>query len=158
MTYAPDSTLSTDLLEPIRLCQLLLGTDQLRIEQIMIGDSQIGLEVESFATHASYPACQQASVNPHSEYFRFPADLAWADQKIVLHLKVKRFFCRNPACPKRTFADRFPDLVSPYARRTDRVLERQRQISLQVCALSAELLLNLSKIGVSNTTVALSYF
>ena len=68
MTYKLDSTLTTEPLEHIDLCQLLLGTNQLRILQILIGDKQIGLEVESFATQASCPACQHVSVNPHSGY------------------------------------------------------------------------------------------
>jgi transposase len=74
---------------------------------------------------------------------------------VVLHLKVKRFFCRNPKCPKVTFAERFPGFLARYARKTDRVLEKQRQIGLEVevCARSAERLLRLWRIGISDTTV-----
>jgi transposase len=68
-------------------------------------------------------------------------------------LKVKRFFCRNNACSKRTFAEKFPELVAPYARQTERVTKRQQQISLNVCARTSEELLKLDQIGISDTTV-----
>jgi len=40
-------------------------------------------------------------------------------------LRVRRFYCRNAACPRRTFAERVPQLVAPFARRTRRLAEAQ---------------------------------
>lgn len=137
----------------ISLSQLLLKTDQLIIKEIMIGENRIWLAVESKARQAKCPKCQQESKQIHSTYMRYPADLAWAEWAVILQIQVKRFFCHNESCPKRTFAERFPDLVAPYARRTDRVVERQQQISLNVCAHIAEKLLLLVGIGISDTTV-----
>ncbi len=135
------------------LCHLLLGTDQLVIEQISVGSDQIGVSVASMANQANCPKCKTISTEVHSTYTRFPSDLAWAEWAVVLHLQVKRFFCRNNRCPKRTFAEPFPDLVGRYARRTNRVVERQKRIGVEVCARSAERLLKLIRIGISDTTV-----
>jgi transposase len=41
----------------------------------------------------------------------------------VLHLHVRRFVCRVRWCPRRIFAERWPDLVVPYARRTMRLAQ-----------------------------------
>lgn len=141
------------LMKTITLCQLLLGTEQLRIHNLVIEEDQIGVEVESTALRAPCPACGHESAQIHSTYPRDPIDLAWADWGVVLHLQVKRFFCRNPNCPKVTFAERFPGYLARYARKTDRVLEMQRQIGLEVCARSAERLLQLCRLGISDTTV-----
>jgi transposase len=84
---------------------------------------------------------------------RFPTDLAWAQWPVTLHLKVKRFFCRNPKCPKRTFAEQFPQLVARYARRTKRVMERQQRLGVNVCARIAEKLLKADQMGISDTTL-----
>jgi hypothetical protein len=37
---------------------------------------------------------------------------------VVLGLRVRRFFCDNPACARRTFVEQVPGLTSPHARRT----------------------------------------
>lgn len=139
-------------MKTLNLCQLLLGTDQLHIQSLIIEDKRICLEVESLAFQAICPACQTESEQVHSTYTRYPAELPWADWTVVLQLRVKRFFCRNSACSKCTFAESFPNLVARYARRTQRVLERQRQIRLEVAARRAETLLQQLGIGLSDTT------
>lgn len=135
------------------LCQLLLGTDKFMINQLMIGTNEIALDLESMAESAVCPKCEAESRKIHSHSTRFPTDLAWAEWPIVLHLRVKRFFCVNHDCPKRTFAERFPEFVAHYARRTNRVYKRQQQVGVEVAARTAEWLLSLDHIGVSDTTI-----
>ena len=38
-----------------------------------------------------------------------------------LCLQVRRFFCTNPACFRKVFCERLPQLVKAYARRTERL-------------------------------------
>jgi zinc-finger of transposase IS204/IS1001/IS1096/IS1165 len=49
----------------------------------------------------------------HSRYSRNPADLPSLGRGIRLVLRVRRFYCRNAACPRRTFAERLPRLLAP---------------------------------------------
>ena len=135
------------------LCQLLLGTDQLIVKRIIVGQDGIRLELESTAIKAICPECQTESREIHSRYVRYPIDLAWADKGVVLHLKVKRFFCRKQECPRRTFAEQFPGFIVPYARRTDRVMKKQRRIAVNTCARVAEKLLEFEQIGMSDSTI-----
>jgi transposase len=37
---------------------------------------------------------------------------------VVLRLRMRRFFCHQPTCPARTFAEQIPSLTTPYARRS----------------------------------------
>ncbi|NOZ85187.1 MAG: ISL3 family transposase [Deltaproteobacteria bacterium] len=136
-----------------QLCQRLLGTDQLFIHQVEVEAGRIRLKVSSKHSTFGCPACGWVSDKMHSQYVRHPVDLAWADYQVVLELHVKRFFCHNAGCSKRTFAERFPDLVASYARRTARVLERQRQIALPLCARAAEKLFHLFHFGMSDTSI-----
>lgn len=140
-------------MKAINLCQLLLATNQLIVKRITVGTGEIQLGVESIATRATCPKCREESTEIHSTYTRFPADLAWAGWAVVLHLQVKRFFCRNERCSKRTFAEQFPGLLARYARRTNRVCERQQRVGVEVCAKVAERLLALDRIGISDTTI-----
>jgi hypothetical protein len=49
------------------------------------------------------------------------ADLPCAGRQVTLVLTVRKFFCPNPSCPRKIFAERFPELVPSYARLTKRL-------------------------------------
>jgi len=132
---------------------LLLNTNQLYVQNIEIKKGEIKLEAESTNCAACCPACGQESFSIHSSYLRYPIDLAWGEWPVILWLKVKRFFCKNTICPKRTFAERFPDFVDPYARKTKRVIQKQQRIGVNVASCVAEQLLELEQIGASDTTI-----
>jgi hypothetical protein len=63
----------------IHLSYLLLNTNPLTVQEIMIGADQIGLAVESTTNKAIYPKCQEESTQIHSTYMCYPTDLAWAE-------------------------------------------------------------------------------
>lgn len=51
-------------------------------------------------------------------------------QIVQLRLSVRRFYCHNSRCKKRTFTEQFPDLLSYRTRRTKRLLEAQRAVGV----------------------------
>ena len=63
----------------------------------------------------------------HSRYHRRPADLPSLGCAVRVTLRVRRFYCCNAVCPRRTFAERVSQLVAPFARRTRRLAEAQGQ-------------------------------
>jgi transposase len=136
-----------------QLSLLLLNTDQLVIQNVRFEDGKIRVSVESTTFSAKCLNCGQKSKDIHSHYMRYPADLAWGGWPVVIHLNVKRFFCRNTDCPKRTFAERFPILVSSYARRTRRVISKQQRIAVNSSAKLSEYLLQFDQIGISDTSL-----
>jgi len=71
------------------------------------------------------PDCGTRSRAVHSRYRRRPADLPSLGRMVRVSLRVRRFYCRNAACPRRTFAERVSPLVAPFARRTRRLAEAQ---------------------------------
>ncbi len=68
----------------------------------------------------------------HSRYHRGPADLPSLGCHIQMTLRVRRFYCRNPHCTRRTFAERLPELVRPHARRTVRLAEAQGRVGVAI--------------------------
>jgi len=71
------------------------------------------------------PDCGKKSRAVHSRYRRHPADLPSLGRAVRVSLRVRRFYCRNAACPRQTFAERVSQLVVPFARRTRRLAEAQ---------------------------------
>jgi len=79
------------------------------------------------APGSACPACGARSARVHSRYLRRLADAPAGAQSTAIDLLVRRFFCDNPDCPKRTFAEQVDHLTFRHGRRTltlQRLLER----------------------------------
>jgi len=74
------------------------------------------------------PLCSTPSDAIHSYYRRKPADLPCAGRPIRLLLTVRKFFCRNAACPRKVFTERLPELLEPASRLTTRLREALQTI------------------------------
>jgi transposase len=74
------------------------------------------------------PDCGRVGAAVHGTYRRHPADLPSFGREVRLTLRVRRFYCRDAACPRRTFAERLPGLIAPRARRTRRLGATQGRI------------------------------
>lgn len=101
----------------------------LRLDDVMIGPDQIVATLEATAPRATCPVCGTWSEAIHSLYQRTIADLPWGCQTVQLHLRVRKFFCRQPTCSRRVFTERLPAVVAPYARRTGRLTEVVRLLA-----------------------------
>ena len=98
----------------------------LRLEACEVDDitAQITLRVQSTQTRAPCPLCATPARRIHSDYGRTLADLPWAQYRVCLRLRVRKWFCRNRACPRRIFTERLPTVAAPWARRTLRLAQR----------------------------------
>src|SRR5215208_2146669 len=105
-------TLAASLLPP--------GRD-LQCRDVLIGPDEIVATLEATALRGTCPSCGTSSEAIHSHYQRTIADLPWGGHTVRLHLRVRKFFCRQPACARRIFTERLPAVVAPYARRTARL-------------------------------------
>src|SRR5439155_4282602 len=51
-------------------------------------------------------------------------DLPWAEYRVRIQLRVRKWFCRNRHCRRRIFTERLPTIAAPWARRTLRLAQR----------------------------------
>src|SRR5690242_15251428 len=105
--------------------ELLLIPDCRIAEVTRAGPASIHIKVQAALSGACCPACHTASQAVHSRYYRHPADLASFGEAVRLDVLVRRFYCRNAACPRLTFAEPLPNLLVPRARRTRRLVATQ---------------------------------
>lgn len=75
------------------------------------------------------PACGATSRQVHNRYERRLCDTAVASQETLIHLQVRRFFCRNRDCGK-TFAEQVPGLTIRYGRWSAGLTEALRAVAL----------------------------
>src|SRR6266852_4054613 len=97
-------------------------------------DSQLTVTVISTRAEATCPGCGCPSDHVHSQYQRTVNDVPCGGRKVVLRLSVRKFFCLQLCCPRKVFAERLPDLVQPWARVSNRLLEELKAMGLAASA------------------------
>ncbi len=115
-----------------------------RIACIAPLDNRIVLHLEPTRPEVSCPLCGTPSGRVHRRYRRHAWDLPWSGWPVQLSIEVRHFFCDNPGCRRRIFAEPFPEVLERYARRTGRawlaLLELAHASSAERAALVARLL------------------
>jgi zinc-finger of transposase IS204/IS1001/IS1096/IS1165/Transposase len=106
----------------MRLMDPVFPIPNCRVEQIkQMGSAGLRVVAQGVKPEAACPICFTISQAVHSRYHRHPADLPSLGQPVQLLLCVRRFYCRNGTCARRTFVEPLPDLLAPRARRTHRL-------------------------------------
>ncbi len=111
------------------------------------------VEAHSAGTQASCPTCQQPSLRVHSRYRRTPHDLPVSEHPVRLLLHVRRFFCDNEACTRRTFAERLPQLLPVRAQPTIRLTRTVQNVANALGAKAGARLASKLRIGMSHDTL-----
>jgi transposase len=109
---------------------LLSSTPDVHLDQVTVEQDTVRLELTATAPQARCPCCAVPSSSIHSRYQRHLTDLPWGMRLVRLQLTVRKFVCRNTTCTRRIFTERLPDLVAPFARKTDRLITVLRAIGL----------------------------
>ncbi len=130
-----DNRIHEGMYTPDNLIRLLLpqSTDLVLTALDLDPDChQIIVSATSVQAEGTCPHCNRPSLRLHSHYQRTLADVPWADFTVRIDLTVRKWFCNTQACPRRIFTERLPAIVAPWARRTQRLADRQRMIGLTV--------------------------
>jgi transposase len=100
----------------------------LAVEQVVPSSEQITIVTTLRSATAACPGCGQTSARVHGHYRRRLQDLAWQGHPTTLLVRVRRFCCGNPLCPRRTFAEPLGSAAARSARRTERLAGVQCQL------------------------------
>src|SRR4051794_19920552 len=115
---------------PGMLAKLLLSNPQmLHPLGVIVAPDQITLIAVTRHMQAPCPLCGTLSFRVHSHYTRSFTDLPCLRRPVRLNLHTRRFFCDDPACPRRIFTERLPEVAAPSARRTLRLREALREVA-----------------------------
>jgi transposase len=98
-------------------------SEGLHIERVTASAHDLLVQIISSSPKACCPLCGAQAWRIPSRYRRQVADLPCVGRHVTLRLTVRKFFCPNPACSRKIFAEQFPELVPSYARLTTRLRE-----------------------------------
>jgi transposase len=75
-------------------------------------DGTVVLRVRPTREAVPCPACGVLSHRRHSWYTRRALDLPWRGAMVRLVVRSRRWFCDEPSCSRRIFAERFDGLLA----------------------------------------------
>ncbi len=102
---------------------------------------------------ARCPECRCQSRRVHSRYWRKAADLPVSGNRVAILVHARRFFCDGPGCMRRIFCERFPGILEPYARLTNRARTALLELVHASCAEQAARIAGLYGFRVSPDTL-----
>jgi transposase len=102
----------------------------LSVVQVLPSPDCVTIVTQLTATQSACPRCGNLSDHVHSHYTRSLADLPCQGRIATVQVQARRFRCANTDCPRRIFTKRLPEVVRPWARRSERLADVQRHLGL----------------------------
>jgi len=118
-----------------------------------ISEHTVALGLLSNRPFGVCPQCKQISHKVHSYYERKVNDLPMSGKPVHLRISVRKFFCRQPECSRKIFAERFDEYLPSYQRRLQRSNVQVQQIGLGCGSKPGAKLCQLIGLPVSASTV-----
>lgn len=137
----------------VEVSSLLSLPEGLHVEWIKPQGTDLSVGVISRRPSSCCPLCAQASSQVHSRYQRTLCDVPCGNRKVVLHLSVRKFFCRNPDCARKIFTEQLSPFVQPWAQVTTRLFEAVQAIGLATSGELGTRLADRIRIHASPTTM-----
>ncbi|MEU0630524.1 hypothetical protein [Streptomyces sp. NPDC005989] len=89
----------------------------------------------------------------HSSYLRLPADVPSGGRLVVLQLRVRRFFCPESSCARRTFTEQLPGLTRRHSSWTERLRSTLASVGLALAGRAGARLARAFGVPVSRSAV-----
>jgi transposase len=115
-------------------------------------DKYIIIKASSEKESAICPYCRTESSKVHSRYTRKLKDLPIFGRKTFIELEIQKFFCNNPECEHKTFAERF-DFFDVNSAMTKRLKAEVLRVSLTQSSVSASKYLRASVADIGKSTI-----
>ncbi|MGW7364354.1 ISL3 family transposase [Streptomyces sp. NPDC054841] len=94
---------------------LFPGID-VRVEAMSVDDEVFAVEAAACGPPPRCPSCGRRGSRVHSSYERRLSERPLTGRRLVIHLRVRRFFCDVPSCRRRTFVEQVERLSEQYRR------------------------------------------
>ena len=131
----------------------LYRPSSIQLEQVECIDETYRLYARCSLPFGECPYCGSRSRHVHSRYTRTISDLSILGHRVIITFESRKFFCTNPECRRKTFAEQPGDEIFRYRRRTRRCEMLVTQHGLKCSSESARKLLHATGINVSGDTV-----
>jgi transposase len=97
--------------------------EELHVDELSFEGDLVTVYASTASPAAECPLCGHSSRRIRGCYTRTLADLPWCGIPVRLRVRVRKFFCDQPSCERKIFAERLDEVAGVYARSTDRQRE-----------------------------------
>jgi transposase len=125
----------------------------LQVDKVEDAGDAVLITARSRAAEAVCHQCGLSSAQVNSRYRRRLHDLAAGGRAVMIDLEVRRFFCGNPECELRTFAEQVPAVAQRHQRRTPLLRGQLEAIALALAGRAGARLASALGTRVSRTTL-----
>lgn len=126
--------------------------ENLEYKTHVIEKDDVYIYVKSRKKEAVCPYCRKESDKIHLKYERKIQDLPIQGKKVTIYLEQNNYFCHNPECRHKTFAERYL-FFDAKARKTKRLQAEILRVSLNQSSVSASKYLRASVANVGKSTI-----
>uniref|UniRef100_UPI002F911FBA ISL3 family transposase n=1 Tax=Streptomyces sp. NBC_01562 TaxID=2975879 RepID=UPI002F911FBA len=124
------------------------------VVSVQVSDAVVTVRARTRASvSAGCTGCGRLSTWCHSRYERLLADIALAGRSLRIRLSVRRLYCENPTCPKKTFAEQVPGLTVRYQRRTPQLQRLVEAVGVVLAGRGGARMLRILNVTLSRCTV-----
>jgi hypothetical protein len=134
--------------------ELVFGSSDLfEVLGVQMKENQVVLSVQSRKKQCLCPGCKASSSKLHSYYLRKIKDLPTCDNRVILHIKAKKWYCNNPDCTRQIFTERFEHFFQSYKRNSERLRNKLLKIALLMGGNAGEKLCRILNISISSSSL-----
>jgi transposase len=125
----------------------------LRVHRVEDTGDAVAISASCRVSSGCCPACGSVSARVHGGYSRTVADGAAGGRPVLIILRVLRFLCVSPSCPKVTFTVQADGLTSRYCRRSVPLTQMLTGFGLELAGRAGARLASRLGIAVHSSTI-----
>lgn len=110
---------------------LFPGID-VRVEGVSDSSGVLMVEAVSVARPGGCPNCRKQARRVHSTYQRFLDERPLGSRRVIVRLRVRRYFCERKSCSRTTFVEQVPGLSARYRRSSTELAGWLRSIAIEL--------------------------
>ncbi|MFD9336670.1 ISL3 family transposase [Streptomyces sp. NPDC060028] len=104
----------------------------LALRQATVVDDDLRVDATGCGPPGTCPVCQHPATRVHSRYSRHIAGLPVCGRRLIVRLRVRRFFCDQPRCRRRTFVEQVVGLTEPRRRSSTAARSAMRSVAVEL--------------------------
>ncbi|MET9460044.1 transposase family protein [Streptomyces canus] len=111
---------------------VLLPGLNLKVRQLMAVDGNLVIDAAGCGPPGRCPQCERPATRVHSRYWRQISELPVGGRGLIVRLHVRRFFCDQSQCQRRTFVEQVAGLTEPRRRSSPAAQSVMRAVATEL--------------------------
>ncbi|WP_412566118.1 transposase [Streptomyces nojiriensis] len=102
------------------------------VRQATVVDDSMLVDAACCGPPGPCPLCQHPAARVHSRYWRYIAGLPAGGRQVIVRLRVRRFFCDQSQCRRRTYVEHVAGLTEPRLRASTAARSAMRAVAVEL--------------------------